>query len=48
MPEDAEYRYENGIAVLYIKEENGEWVIFEESSKYTPNDYNPYKQKPLE
>ena len=48
MPEDEEYRYENGVAQLYIKEENGEWVKFEESSRYTPNDYDPDKQKPLE
>lgn len=28
MPEDEEYRYEDGVAVLYILEEDGKWIKF--------------------
>ncbi len=47
MPEDEEYRYEEGVAVLYIKEENGEWIKFKDSDRYDPNNFDPDKQNPL-
>lgn len=48
MPEDEEYRYEDGVAVLYIREENGDWIKFKDSDRYDPNDFDPGKQTPLE
>ncbi len=47
MPEDEEYRYEDGVAVLYIKRD-GKWIKFTDSDEYDPNDFDPDKQKPLE